>query len=94
MIDLKDSLRKIGKDILKKTDYKLGIFGSRVVGKPAKYSDLDVAIMGDEKVPGYVLENLREAFENSALPYRVDVVDLNSSSSHFRNQVLKEIIWL
>ncbi len=94
MTDLKSQVKQIGSKVLNGTDYKLGMFGSRIVGKPAKFSDIDVAVMGEQKVPGYVLENLREAFENSNLPYRVDVVDLNSSSAQFKTQVLKEVIWL
>jgi predicted nucleotidyltransferase len=94
MSDLKLQVKKIGLKILGGTEYKLGLFGSRVVGKPAKYSDLDVAVMGQTKIPGHILENLREAFENSDLPYRVDVVDLNRSSAQFKSQVLKEVVWL
>ena len=94
MSDLKLQVKKIGLKILGGTEYKLGLFGSRVVGKPAKYSDLNVAVMGQAKIPGHILENLREAFENSDLPYRVDVVDLNRSSAQFKSQVLKEVVWL
>lgn len=94
MTDLNSQVKQIGTIVLNGTDYRLGIFGSRVIGKPARFSDIDVAIMGKSKIPGYILENLRGAFENSNLPYRVDVVDLNSSSAQFRTQVLKEVVWL
>lgn len=76
------------------TGYKLGFFGSRAKGTPSKFSDVDLAIVGEKKVPGFVLENIREVMEKSRLPYRVDVVDLNSLSKTFRENILKEIIWL
>ena len=94
MSDLKILVKQIGSKFLDGTGYKLGMFGSRIVGRPAKFSDIDVAVMGESKIPGNILENLREAFENSNLPYRVDVVDLNSSSLQFKTQVLKEVVWL
>ena len=76
------------------TSFKLGLFGSRSKGTQLKFSDVDLVIMGKDKVPGYILENVREAMEKSRVPYRVDVVDLNSLSQTFRENVLNEVIWL
>lgn len=75
-------------------DSKIGIFGSRVNGTPSKFSDVDLVVLGKTRVPGFVLELVREKMEKSSLPYRVDVVDLNSVSNDFRKKVLKEIVWL
>lgn len=76
------------------TGFKLGFFGSRAKGAPSKFSDVDLAIASEKKVPGYILENVREVMEQSRFPYRVDVVDLNSLSKTFKENVLKEIVWL
>lgn len=75
-------------------DSKIGVFGSRVRGTPSGFSDIDLVILGKTKLPGHLLELVREAMENSSLPYRVDVVDLNRVSEVFRKNVLKEIVWL
>jgi predicted nucleotidyltransferase len=50
-------------------------FGSRVGGSVKRFSDLDLAIMGDEPLPLTVLADLREAFDESDLPFRVDLVE-------------------
>jgi hypothetical protein len=38
-------------------------------------SDLDLCIMGDDRLPAPLLERLRTAFSDSTLPMRVDVVE-------------------
>ncbi|MDE2766057.1 MAG: nucleotidyltransferase domain-containing protein, partial [Chloroflexota bacterium] len=40
-----------------------------------RYSDLDLAVVGEEPLPRPALSRLREAFEESNLPMRVDVLD-------------------
>ena len=51
-------------------------FGSRVTGGARRYSDLDLAIIGDAPLGLMPLGLLQEAFEESDLPIRVDVIDL------------------
>lgn len=50
-------------------------FGSRVKWTAKDYSDLDIAIAGTGKLPEGKLADLREAFTESELPFRVDVID-------------------
>lgn len=65
-------------------------FGSRVTGKAKKFSDLDIAIMGDVAVPLSTLANLREEFIESYLPFRVDVLDWATTSEEFRAAIIKQ----
>ncbi|WP_295392262.1 nucleotidyltransferase family protein [uncultured Thiodictyon sp.] len=50
-------------------------FGSRVNGRAWRYSDLDLAVMGGEPLPNLVLATLRADFEDSDLPFRVDLLE-------------------
>lgn len=59
-------------------------FGSRVAGKTKAYSDLDVAVIANNKIKRRVKMLLREALEESDLPFRVDIVDYNAVSDEFR----------
>ena len=59
-------------------------FGSRVNGSPQEYSDLDVAVVAPNKINRRSKMLLREAFEESDLPFRVDVIDYNAASDEFR----------
>ncbi len=65
------------------------VFGSRVKGGRVKpYSDLDLAIHADHKLSFSELAGLQEAFAESNLPYRVDVVDFLSVSPEFQKIIL------
>ncbi|MFH1310430.1 MAG: nucleotidyltransferase domain-containing protein [Candidatus Omnitrophota bacterium] len=74
------------RDILKKhiPDYEVRVFGSRVNGVVKKYSDLDLAVTGKTKLPKKTLYLLREAFEESDLPFRVEVMDWQIISDEFK----------
>jgi predicted nucleotidyltransferase len=59
------------------------------------YSDFDLVVVGKEKLGINQTGELCEAFEESDLPYRVDVLDRNSTSDNFKNIINKgyEIIY-
>lgn len=59
-------------------------FGSRVTWTAKPFSDLDLAIEAAAPLPLRIIGDLQEAFENSDLPWRVDVIDLKSVSPEFR----------
>ena len=62
-------------------------FGSRVTGGARQYSDLDLAVIGDEPLGLIPLGLLREAVEESDLPIRVDVIDWHDTSDSFKNAI-------
>lgn len=65
------------------------LFGSFVTGGRHRASDIDVTIDAGEALPAVELALLREAIEESASPYRVDVVDLASVEPSLRESVLR-----
>lgn len=63
-------------------------FGSRVHGHALKpTSDLDICLGGAEPLKPKVLRQVRDAFEISDLPIRVDVVDWHDLSPEFREVI-------
>ncbi len=64
------------------------LFGSWAEGRPRQTSDIDVAIEAHAPLPSGTLARLRERFEESRIPYRVEVVDLATASPAFREQVV------
>ena len=72
-------------------EYKLYIFGSRVNGNARKYSDIDIAIESDKLTPA-IKSQIELDFENSTLPYEVDVIDLNNFSNDFKNLIKNTLI--
>lgn len=70
------------------------IFGSRASGTDVKYSDIDLGIETEKEIPGYLISEIEEDFENSDIPYRVDVVDFSRVSEDFKRVALKDVIYL
>ena len=71
------------------------IFGSRARGDGHPASDIDVGVefVSDEK-SGIKIALLREKFENSNIPQKVDVVNLSEVSEEFKKEVMKEaVLW-
>lgn len=66
-------------------DREVRAFGSRVTGTAKPFSDLDLAIMGDEPLPLETRVQLEEAFSNSNLPWKVDVLDWAQTDMTFQN---------
>ena len=63
------------------------MFGSRASWTAMNSSDLDLALEGDSKLDHKTMRALENAFEDSNLPYTVDVIDLNRISDSFRRIV-------
>jgi predicted nucleotidyltransferase len=90
MIDLSADDLQIIKAILSKyvPNCKIMIFGSRVNGYAKPYSDIDIAIEGSQEIVREIKTELQFAFEESDLPYRVDIVDWHGISNEFRKIIL------
>jgi type I restriction enzyme S subunit len=64
--------------------HEVWAFGSRVNGVAKPHSDLDLAVITQRPLPLGVLGALQDAFAESDLPWRVDVVDWACTSPAFR----------
>ena len=66
---------------------KVWVFGSRANWTTKDSSDLDLALECDNRLSHKVLGPLKDAFEDSSLPYTVDVVDMSRIADSFRQIV-------
>ncbi|MEK7476067.1 MAG: restriction endonuclease subunit S [Candidatus Coatesbacteria bacterium] len=91
MIDLRPDHLKIVLDILHEhvPDREVRAFGSRATWTAKDHSDLDLAIVGKEKLDWQLLARIKEAFSDSDLPIRVDVLDWHGISDSFRKVIEK-----
>lgn len=62
---------------------RIGVFGSRAGGDPKPWSDLDLVVEGEAPLALSVIAELNEAFAESALPWKVDIVDRKAVSPAF-----------
>ncbi len=67
------------------------VFGSRATGRARRHSDLDLAVSG---APLTLREDaiLENAFDESMLPMKVDVISLAHASGVFRERIQAELI--
>ncbi|MBK5275874.1 MAG: nucleotidyltransferase domain-containing protein [Desulfuromonadales bacterium] len=63
------------------------LFGSCATGTAKPYSDIDLVIMGDELLPVTTMRILRDAFDDSDLPFQVDLVEWAGTSAGFRKVI-------
>jgi len=89
MIDIKPAHLQTVKRILGEhvPDCEVRVFGSRVKNEAKVYSDLDLAVVCQNDLGADRLRHLKEAFEESDLPFRVDVLDWNRISESFRKVI-------
>lgn len=66
------------------------VFGSRMLGRDRRYSDLDLALESDGAPAPDVIAARAEALSESDLPCRVDLVDLALVDPAFRDRVLRD----
>jgi predicted nucleotidyltransferase len=67
-------------------------FGSRATGlRVRRFSDLDIAVEGEE-LPFDEMASLREALDESRLPFKVDVVELSRVAPEFRSRIQPELV--
>ena len=92
---IKETMR-ITRSILKGQHVKTWFFGSRATGKNRKFSDIDIALdAGKKGVSRDLMVRLSYSFEESHIPFKVDIVDMRCVSDAVRERIKKEgQIWI
>lgn len=85
-----EEAREIVREVLGGYDADVYLFGSWATGTQRRTSDIDIAVEPRRPLPPETLSILRERFEESAIPYFVEVVDLSETDETFRARVHRE----
>ena len=96
-IDIRTDHLRIVHDVLARhlpDGVQVWVFGSRATWATKDSSDLDLALSGDGDISAGSLAALESAFEDSDLPYAVDVVDVNRIGRRFRRIVERQRVRL
>jgi predicted nucleotidyltransferase len=88
-IDLSQELLQQVREILRAhvPECEVWVFGSRAGVGAKPFSDLDLAVVSSTPLPVRRLALLDNAFEESDLPIKVDVVDWQSAPSAVRERI-------
>ena len=90
MFQLEKKHWQIIQQILFKYPYKFYAYGSRVKGKAWKLSDLDLCYYDD--IPNRVIYEIREEFEQSNLPFMVELVNWKNMRPAFQKAIQKDLV--
>ncbi len=71
-------------------EFDVWAFGSRVRWTAKAHSDLDLAVITDKPLSLKRWAEIKEAFEESVLPFRIDIVDWSATSDAFRQIIERE----
>jgi predicted nucleotidyltransferase len=73
-------------------DVKVCIFGSSI--RQNRFNDVDVGLLG--AITDTDLTNLKEHFEQSNYPYKVDIVNISTAKQSFQDNVLlnNPVLWI
>ncbi len=86
---LRGAIRAIVERHLDLDRYRVFLFGSESTRTAVLASDIDIGILGDEPVPGRVMESIREELERLRTLRTFDLVDFFSVEDSFRSAALK-----
>lgn len=91
---LLERLRRLVCAFLQPYAVRVYLFGSYARGDQRPTSDVDIALEPLDALPTGLVSRLREAVEESDIPYEVEIVDLSEADDRFRARVLSEgILW-
>ncbi|BBP44322.1 nucleotidyltransferase family protein [Thiosulfativibrio zosterae] len=72
--------------------HEIYAYGSRTKGQARTYSDLDLLVRAQQKLPIETLFKLKDAFEFSELPFRVDIQDWYAMDDGFKANIESSLI--
>lgn len=95
-IDISPEQWKIVQGILQAhiPQHTVWAFGSRATGRAKPYSDLDLAIIGSAPLGMATHATLADAFSESDLPWKVDLVEWAKTSEAFRRIISRDKVVL
>jgi len=71
-------------------DAAVWLFGSCARGEARQHSDIDIAILPKDNLPSGFFAELAADFEESPIPYDVDLVDLWQADAALVDEVRRE----
>jgi type I restriction enzyme S subunit len=91
-IDIRPEHWRIINDILRDhlPHHAVWAIGSRARGRARACSDLDLVVVGERPLGIAAMAALAEAFSESDLPWKVDLIDWATTSGHFRQVIARE----
>jgi len=85
---LRQAIRETVSPLLDLDRFQLFLFGSEASGLADRCSDIDVGLLGPQRVPGAIVQQIRERLESLRTLRPFDVVDLAAVDDAFKAEAL------
>jgi len=73
---------------------KIYLFGSRARGTHSKWSDIDLAIDAEERLPTILVGEIIDVLAGTNIIHKIEVVDFHSVSDEMKKSIIEEgIAW-
>lgn len=92
MIQLLPEQAERVKQILSPYPYAFYVYGSRAKNTARSLSDLDICIKSEKPLSIHVLAEIDARFEDSDLPFKVDVREWCALSARFKSLIQKDLV--
>lgn len=94
MINLLEKWKNLIRNEIQKIllDSEIFIFGSRSKRNNSDYSDVDIAVKSTKKIDEKILSLIKFNIEETEIPYKIDIIDLNNVSEEFLSEIEKDLI--
>ena len=90
MLQIENRHWEILQQILSKYPYHFYAYGSRAKGNAHKFSDLDLCYQ--EKIPTQDITEIRWEFQESNLPFKVELVNWKNMRPAFQKIIQKDLV--
>lgn len=88
-----NQIRKMALKVTQGLDCTIFLFGSRARGTQRRSSDFDIGFSGlDEKTFLKTRDRLLTELEESIIPHRVDLVNMDTAPPEFKNIATQEVV--
>ena len=68
------------------------LFGSRISGHHSSSADADIGLLADERLSTNLYHKIRNAIDESIIPWEVDIIDFTRADQTFKEATLKDIV--
>jgi len=68
------------------------LFGSRVSSHHDASADVDIGLFSDDNIPVALYHRIRNAIEESIIPWEVDIIDFTRIDPMFKKEATKDIV--